>query len=63
MGRNGRPSLRRVRDELRCARPSVGNPDAAVLLSRLVADDRRIDRPGALVREGTRIAFVLEGPA
>jgi len=29
----------------------------------LVVDDRRIDRPGALVREGARIAFVLERPA
>jgi hypothetical protein len=55
--------MRCVRDELRRTRPSVGNPDAAVLLSRLVADDRRVDRPGALVREGSRIAFVLEGPA
>lgn len=63
MGRNGRPPLRRVRDELRRGRPSVGNPDAAVLLGRLVVDDRRIDRPGALVREGARIAFVLERPA
>jgi hypothetical protein len=63
MGRNGRTSLRRVRDELRRAHPSIGNPDAAILLSRLTVGDRPIERPGALVPEGSTIAFVLEGPA
>jgi hypothetical protein len=63
MGRNGRPPLRRVRDELRRVRPSVGNPDAAILLSRLAAGDRLLERPGMLVPEGATIAFVLEGPA
>lgn len=63
MGRNGRLPLRRVRDELRRVRPSVGNPDAAILLSRLAAGGRLIDRPGALVPEGAAIAYVLEGPA
>jgi hypothetical protein len=63
MGSNGRLPLRRVRDELRRARPSVGNPDAASLLSRLAAGGRPVERPPALVPEGTEIAFVLEGPS
>lgn len=63
MARNDRLPLRRVRDELRRARPSVGNPDAAILLSRLAAGDRLLERPGALVPEGAPIAFVLEVPS
>jgi hypothetical protein len=63
MARNGRLPLRRVRDELRRARPSVGNPDAAILLSRVAAGDRVLERPTALVPEGAAIAFVLEVPS
>jgi hypothetical protein len=63
MARNGRLPLRRVRDELRRARPSVGNPDAAILLSRIAAGDHVLDRPTALVPEGAPIAFVLEVPS
>lgn len=62
MGRNGRLPLRRVRDELRRARPSVGNPDA-ILLSRVAAGDRLLEHHGALVPEGAAIAFVLEVPS
>jgi hypothetical protein len=63
MARRGRLPLRRVRDELRRARPSVGNPDAAILLSRLAAGDRPLERPTALVPEGAEIVFVLDVPA
>jgi hypothetical protein len=62
MGRHGHNKLRRLRDEMRCRRPSVGNPDAAILLSRVVVDGAPVSDARALAREGATIAYRINVP-
>jgi hypothetical protein len=50
--------LRRVRDELRRGHPSVGNPDAALLLSSMLVDGRAA-WPQSLMRLGAPYAYRL----
>ena len=60
MGQHARHKLRRLRDEMRRGRPSVGNPDAAILLSWIEVDGAAVGDPRALMREGAAISYRLD---
>jgi 23S rRNA (cytidine1920-2'-O)/16S rRNA (cytidine1409-2'-O)-methyltransferase len=62
MGRRRRVRLRKLRDELIRAHPSVKNPDALIARGAVVVDGRVVSNPGSLVREGAAIALRMEEP-
>jgi 23S rRNA (cytidine1920-2'-O)/16S rRNA (cytidine1409-2'-O)-methyltransferase len=62
VGRKTRTRLRRLRDELLRAHPSIGDPDTAIARGAVVVDGRIADNPESLIREGVAIALRLERP-
>jgi 23S rRNA (cytidine1920-2'-O)/16S rRNA (cytidine1409-2'-O)-methyltransferase len=62
MGRRGRVRLRKLRDELVRAHPSIKDPDAAIARGAVVVDGRVVSNPGSLVREGAAIALRIDKP-
>lgn len=50
--------MRRVRDELRRGHPSVGNPDAVLLLSSFTVDGQVV-LPHSLMKAGAPYAYAL----
>jgi predicted rRNA methylase YqxC with S4 and FtsJ domains len=54
--------LRRLRDELVRAHPSVSDPDAAIARGAVLVDGRIVLSPGSLVREGVSIRFRVDTP-
>jgi 23S rRNA (cytidine1920-2'-O)/16S rRNA (cytidine1409-2'-O)-methyltransferase len=62
VGRKPRTRLRRLRDELLRAHPSIGDPDTAIARGAVVVDGRIADNPESLIREGVAIALRLERP-
>ena len=62
MGRKGRVRLRKLRDELVRAHPSITDPDAAIGRGAVVVDGRVVSNPASLVREGAAIALRIDKP-
>lgn len=62
MARKGRTRLRRLREELVRAHPSIADPDAAIARGAVVVDGRAVSNPASLVREGAQIALRVEQP-
>jgi 23S rRNA (cytidine1920-2'-O)/16S rRNA (cytidine1409-2'-O)-methyltransferase len=54
--------LRRLRDELVRAHPSVVDPDVAIARGAVVVDGRIVLNPASLVREGVSIRFRVDAP-
>jgi 23S rRNA (cytidine1920-2'-O)/16S rRNA (cytidine1409-2'-O)-methyltransferase len=62
VGRKGRVRLRRLRDELVRAHPSISDPEAAIARGAVVVDGRVVSNPDALVREGAAIRLPSDEP-
>jgi 23S rRNA (cytidine1920-2'-O)/16S rRNA (cytidine1409-2'-O)-methyltransferase len=62
VGRNGRARLRKVRDELLRAYPSMRDVDASILRGEVIVDGRIIFNPASLVRENAAITLRLPKP-
>lgn len=62
MGRKGRVRLRKLRDELVRAHPSISDPEAAIARGAVVVDGRVVSNPDSLVREGAAITLRPDGP-
>lgn len=62
MGRKGRVRLRRLRDELVRAHPSIEDADAVIAGGGVVVDGRVVSSPASLVREGAAIMLRTEEP-
>jgi 23S rRNA (cytidine1920-2'-O)/16S rRNA (cytidine1409-2'-O)-methyltransferase len=62
VGRKGRVRLRKLRDELVRAHPSISDPEAAIARGAVVVDGRVVSNPDSLVREGAAITLRPDGP-
>jgi 23S rRNA (cytidine1920-2'-O)/16S rRNA (cytidine1409-2'-O)-methyltransferase len=62
VARKGRARLRRLRDELVRAHPSVGDPDAAIASGAVLVGGRIVSNPDSLVREGVPIRLRVGEP-
>jgi len=60
VGRKGRVRLRKLRDELARAHPSISDPDAAIAGGAVVVDGRIVSNPASLVREGAAITLRID---
>jgi hypothetical protein len=54
--------LRKLRDELVRAHPSISDPDAAIARGAVIVDGRIISNPAWLVREGAAITLRIDAP-
>jgi 23S rRNA (cytidine1920-2'-O)/16S rRNA (cytidine1409-2'-O)-methyltransferase len=54
--------LRKLRDELVRAHPSITDPDAAIARGAVVVDGRVVSNPASLVREGAAIKLRIDQP-
>jgi len=62
VGRKGRVRLRKLRDELMRAHPSISDPDAVIAGGAVEVDGRIVSNPASLVREGAAIALRIDEP-
>jgi 23S rRNA (cytidine1920-2'-O)/16S rRNA (cytidine1409-2'-O)-methyltransferase len=62
VGRKGRVRLRKLRDELVRAHPSICDPEAAIASGVIVVDGHVVTNPDSLVREGAAITLRTEEP-
>jgi 23S rRNA (cytidine1920-2'-O)/16S rRNA (cytidine1409-2'-O)-methyltransferase len=60
VGRKGRARLRKLRDELVRAHPSISDPDEAIARGRVLVGGRVMSNPESLVRQGVPIALRQE---
>jgi 23S rRNA (cytidine1920-2'-O)/16S rRNA (cytidine1409-2'-O)-methyltransferase len=62
VGRKGRVRLRKLRDELVRAHPSIEDPDDAIARGAVVVDGRVVSNPVSLVRAGAVITLRIDEP-
>jgi 23S rRNA (cytidine1920-2'-O)/16S rRNA (cytidine1409-2'-O)-methyltransferase len=62
VGRKRSVRLRKLRDELVRAHPSVEDPDATIARGAVVVDGRVVSNPYSLIREGAAITLRIDQP-
>jgi 23S rRNA (cytidine1920-2'-O)/16S rRNA (cytidine1409-2'-O)-methyltransferase len=62
VGRKGRVRLRKLRDELLRAHPSISAPHAAIARGAILVDGRVVTNPDSLIREGAAITLRMDEP-
>jgi 23S rRNA (cytidine1920-2'-O)/16S rRNA (cytidine1409-2'-O)-methyltransferase len=62
VGRKSRVRLRKLRDELVRAHPSISDPEAAIARGAVVVDGRVVSNPNSLVRQGAAITLRTDEP-
>jgi len=62
MARKSRVRLRKLRDEVARAHPSIPDPDVAIVRGRITVDGFVVVNPATLVRESAAIAMLIDEP-